>query len=158
MRDGVVVRVRDMSTEDRWGPYPALAAQVGVRSSLSLPLLVEDRSRGALNLYSTRPGAFDTADEDVAARWAGQAAGALAVALRIAASDDRVEQLRGGLDTRTVIGQAIGLLMAQERCTAEQAFGLLRVASQRRNVKLRDVAAQMVAAFEAEVSEAPDRW
>jgi GAF domain-containing protein len=158
MREGVVVRVQDMTSEDRWGPHPALAAQVGVRSSLSLPLVVEDRSRGALNLYSTEPGAFDAADEEVAARWAGQAAGALTVALRIAASDDRAEQLRGGLDTRTVIGQATGLLMAQERCTAQQAFGLLRVASQRRNVKLRDVAAGIVAAFEAEVSESPDRW
>ncbi|MGY1640958.1 GAF and ANTAR domain-containing protein [Geodermatophilus sp. SYSU D00703] len=158
MRRGTVVRVEDMLGEQRWDGYPALAAQVGVRSSLSLPLAVDGRSRGALNLYSTEPCAFGPADEAVAARWAGQAAGALAVALRIAASDDRAEQLRGGLDTRTVIGQAVGLMMAQERCTAEQAFALLKHSSQRRNVKLRDVAAGLVAAFEADLPERPARW
>ncbi|MGY1703404.1 GAF and ANTAR domain-containing protein [Geodermatophilus sp. SYSU D00697] len=158
MRDEAVVLVQDMAAERRWGPYPGLAAQVGVRSSLSLPLVVEDRSRGALNLYSTRPGAFDAADEAVAARWAGQAAGALSVALRIAEGAERAEQLRGGLDTRTVIGQAIGLLMAQERCTADQAFTLLKHSSQRRNVKLRDVATALVASFEAELPERPARW
>jgi GAF domain-containing protein len=158
MRDGVVVRVEDMLTESRWAGYPGLAADVGVRSSLSLPLTVDGRSRGALNLYATEPGAFDAADVAVASRWAGQAAGALSVAMRIADGDERAEQLRGGLDTRTVIGQAIGLVMAQERCTAEQAFALLKHSSQRRNVKLRDVAAGLVAAFEADLPERPARW
>jgi AmiR/NasT family two-component response regulator len=57
-----------------------------------------------------------------------------------------------------MIGQAIGLVMAQERCTADQAFALLRKSSQRRNVKLRDIAAALVASFEAELPERPDRW
>lgn len=157
MREGVVVRVADMAAEDRWGPYPALAAQVGVRSSLSLPLVVEERSRGALNLYSTSPGAFTAAEEEVATRWAAQATGALAVALRIADGDDRAEQLLGGMDTRTTIGQAVGLVMAQERCSAEEAFRLLTIASQRRNVKLREVAAGVVGSFEAGLPEGGSR-
>jgi hypothetical protein len=158
MREGVVVRVDDMTTETRWGDFPPLAVQVGVRSSLSLPLEVEGRSRGALNLYSTRPAAFADGHEEEAGRWAARASGALTVALRIAAGDDRADRLAGGLDTRTVIGQAIGLVMARERCSAEQAFALLRVSSQRRNVKLRDIAATLVASFEAELPESPDRW
>jgi GAF domain-containing protein len=159
MREGVVVRVADMTTDDRWGPYPDLAAQVGVRSSLSLPLVVEERSRGALNFYSTDPGAFTERDEEVATRWAAQATGALAVALRIADGDDRAEQLLVGLDTRTTIGQAIGLVMAQERCRAEEAFRLLTLASQRRNTKLRVVAAGVVEAFEATLPEGgTPRW
>jgi GAF domain-containing protein len=159
MRENVVVRVADMRTDDRWGPYPSLAAQVGVRSSLSVPLVVEERSRGALNLYSTEPGSFTDRDEQVATRWAAQATGALAVALRIADGDDRAQQLVGGLDSRTTIGQAIGLLMAQEGCRAEEAFRLLTLASQRRNVKLRVVAAGIVEALETGLPEggAP-RW
>ena len=148
MRTGTVVRVADMAAEDRWAPYPARAVELGVRSSLSLPLVVEGRSSGALNLYATEPEVFGTEDEATASRWAGQATGALAVALRIADSDRRAESLLGGLDTRATIGKAVGLLMAQERCTADQAFDLLRIASQRRNVKLRDIAAGVVAAFE----------
>ncbi|WP_409330753.1 GAF and ANTAR domain-containing protein [Trujillonella humicola] len=157
MRDGVVIRVADMAAEDRWGGYPDLATEVGVRSSLSLPLVVADRSRGALNFYSTRPASFSDADEEVATRWAARAAGALSVALRIADGDDRAEQLLGGLDTRTTIGQAVGLVMAQERCRAEEAFRLLTLASQRRNVKLREVAAGVVEAFEAGLPEGGQR-
>jgi GAF domain-containing protein len=158
MRTGTVVRVEDMAAEDRWAPYPARASQLGVRSSLSLPLVVEGRSSGALNFYATAPRAFRADDEASAARWAGQATGALTVALRIADSDERAQSLLGGLDTRATIGQAVGLLMAQERCTADRAFDLLRIASQRRNVKLRDVAAGVVAAFEAGLPARDGRW
>ena len=157
MRTGTVVRVDDMAAEERWTPFPALAAELGVRSSLSLPLVVEGRSRGALNLYATEPRVFG-ADEATAYRWAEQATGALAVALRIADSDSRAESLLGGLDTRATIGQAVGLLMAQERVPAERAFDLLRIASQRRNVKLRDVAAGVVAAFEEGLADGRERW
>jgi GAF domain-containing protein len=158
MRTGTVVRVGDMAAEDRWTPYPARAVELGVRSSLSLPLVVEGHSSGALNLYATEPEVFGPEDEAVASRWAGQATGALAVALRIADSDHRAESLLGGLGTRATIGQAVGLLMARERCTAEQAFDLLRIASQRRNVKLRDVAAGLVAAFEESLADRRERW
>ena len=158
MRTGTVVRVEDMATEERWAPYPERAAELGVRSSLSLPLVVEGRTSGALNLYATEPAVFTADDEATAVRWAGQATGALAVALRIADSDERADHLLGGLDTRTTIGQAVGLLMAQERCTAEQAFDLLRIASQRRNVKLRELAAGLVASFEQGLPGRRGRW
>jgi len=158
MRTARAVRVDDMAAEERWTPYPARAAQLGVRSSLSLPLVVEGRSGGALNLYATEPEVFSADDEATATRWAQQATGALAVALRIADSDHPAETLLGGLDTRATIGQAVGLLMARERCTADQAFGLLRIASQRRNVKLRDVAAGVVAAFEEGLADRRERW
>jgi GAF domain-containing protein len=158
MRTGTVVRVDDMATEDRWTPFPARAAELGVRSSLSLPLVVEGRNSGALNLYATEPGVFSADDEATAADWAQQATGALTVALRIADSDERTESLLGGLDTRATIGQAVGLLMAQERCTADRAFDLLRIASQRRNVKLRDVAAGVVTAFEEGLADRRERW
>lgn len=158
MRTGTVVRVEDMVTERRWAPCPAQAAEFGVRSSMSMPLHVEGRSAGALNLYATAPGVFTAQDESVAAGWAEQATGALTVALRIADTGERADRLLGGLDTRATIGRAVGLLMAQERCTAAAAFHLLRIASQRRNVKLRDVAAGVVAAFEEGLADRPGHW
>jgi GAF domain-containing protein len=158
MRAGTVVQVEDMAAEERWAPYPARAAELGVRSSLSLPLVIEGHRSGALNLYATEPRVFGPDDAATAARWAGQATGALAVALRIAAGDERADHLVGGLDTRATIGQAVGLVMAQERCTADRAFDLLRIVSQRRNVKLREVAAGVVAAFEESLADRPERW
>ncbi len=56
-----------------------------------------------------------------------------------------IGQLRTALESRDVIGQAKGILMARQGISADEAFDLLRRASQRSNVKLRDVAAQVVA-------------
>jgi GAF domain-containing protein len=155
---GVVIRADDMDREDRWGEYPAHCREIGVRSSLSLPLFVGERSRGALNFYCDAPAVLTAEDERTAGRWAARAAGALTVALRLAESDARAASLVQGLDTRTVIGTALGLLMAQERCTREQAFALLKLASQRRNTKLRDVAAGIVASFEGTLPGQSPRW
>ncbi|MCU1667589.1 MAG: hypothetical protein JWP40_516 [Blastococcus sp.] len=151
MRSGQVVTVTDMAAERRWGLYPQRAVDAGVCSSLSLPLSVGDQGRGALNLYATRPDAFTDADVRAGHSWAGQASGALSVAWRMAERQATLDNLTQGMVTRQVIGQAIGLLMAQRRCTAEEAFGLLKAASQRNNEKLRDVAQRMVVGHEEHV-------
>lgn len=145
LRRGEVVSVPDMASEGRWGHYPERAVEAGVRASLSLPLTVGDRGRGALNLYASRPHAFTDADVEVARSWAAQASGALSVAWRMAEREETVDHLSRGLITRQVIGQAVGLLMAQRRCTAEEAFEVLKGASQRSNEKLRDVAQRIIA-------------
>lgn len=142
---GVPVLVTDMTTETRWPPYPAEAAALGARSSMSYPLVTGDQVIGALNLYAFEPGAPDVALQARAAQLADRAAGALAVGLRIADEQSENAQLRLALTSRSVIDQAIGILIAQQQCTAQEAFALLRQASQGRNVKLRDVAAQIVA-------------
>jgi putative methionine-R-sulfoxide reductase with GAF domain len=151
LRTGRVVAVDDMAQEQRWGRYPQRAVEAGVHASLSIPLTVGDRARGALNLYASTPDAFTDTDELVARSWAGQAGGALSVAWRMSEHDDQVDHLAKGMVTRQVIGQAVGLLMSQRRCTAEEAFGLLKSASQRNNEKLRDVAERMVAGHEQRV-------
>jgi GAF domain-containing protein len=151
MRTGEAVLAADMSIEERWGAYPQRAVEVGVGSSLSLPLRIGDRGRGALNLYSTRTRAFTDEDRRAAESWAGQAGGALAVALRMAEREAAVDHLQHGMVSRQVIGQAVGLLMAQRRCGADEAFELLKGASQRSNEKLRDIAQRLVDAHEAEV-------
>ena len=151
LRSGQVVTVADMAAEQRWGDYPRRAVEAGVRASLSLPLAAGRRGRGALNLYAGRPHAFTDTDERMARSWAGQASGALSVAWQMAERQDAVENLNRGMVSRQVIGQAVGLLMAQRTCTAEEAFGLLKSASQRGNEKLRDVAERLVSAHEREV-------
>jgi hypothetical protein len=151
MRTGEVVAVVDMAAERRWGNYPQRALDAGVRSSLSLPLTVRDRGRGALNLYSSRPHVFTDAEQRRAESWAAQASGALAVAWRMAEREEVVDHLNRGMVTRQVIGQAVGLLMAQRRCTSDEAFELLKGASQRSNLKVREVAQRMVDGHEQDV-------
>jgi len=151
MRTGRVVAAPDMAAETRWGAYPQRAVRAGVRSSLSLPLSLGRRGRGALNLYSSRPHVYGEAEQREAESWAAQASGALAVAWRMAEREEALDQLSRGMATRQEIGQAVGLLMAQRRCTADEAFELLKGASQRSNEKLRDVARRMVAGHDEDV-------
>lgn len=152
LRTGTVVTVRDLADEDRWGDYPRRALEAGVRSSLSFPLALGERGRGALNLYSGKADAFGDADQQAGRSCADQASGALTVAWRMADRERAVEHLRRGMLTRQEIGQAVGLLMAQRKCTADEAFKLLQSASQRSNEKLRDVAHRMITGHEERVA------
>ncbi|PZS15748.1 MAG: antitermination regulator [Pseudonocardiales bacterium] len=144
----VPVFVTDMASETRWGSYPRHAVEVGARSSMSYPLISGEAAIGALNLYAFEPLAPGLHMQARAAHVAEHAAGALAIALRIADHSKAIDNLRAALTSRSTIDQAIGILMAQQRCDARAAFDLLRQASQGRNVKLREVAARIVAAVD----------
>jgi GAF domain-containing protein len=143
---GEVVEIADQESDPRWPEYRVHAVALGVRSSLSLPLVVNAQVIGAMNLYDfDEPEAFDIQNRRRAETFAAQASTALALALRQVQDAELTEQLEQALATRSVIDQAVGILMAQQRCTADQAFALLRKHSQNNNLKLRTVAERMVA-------------
>ena len=142
---GVPVLVTDMAAETRWAPYPEQAAALGARSSMSYPLAAGKQPIGALNLYAFEPLVPDAALQARVAQLADRAAGALAVGLRIAEEQTKNPDLRAALNSRSIIDQAVGILIAQQQCSVEDAFALLRRTSQGRNVKLRDAATQIVA-------------
>ena len=144
MRTRQVVTVSDLAAENRWGAFPRLAMRYGVRSSLSLPLSVDGDDHGALNIYATVPDAFGNATRRAGELFAAQATAALMIVRRMARQAALTDQLRDALASRSVIDQALGILMEQQRCDADQAFDLLRSASQHRNRKLRDVATDIV--------------
>lgn len=138
------VRIDDMPTHGRWPRFERRAASLGIRSSLSLPLIADGAPVGALNLYSKQPNAFGEAETRRAEKFAGHASGALTLALRMASCSDLNDQLRSSIVSRAVIDQAVGVIMAKERCPQDRAFALLRTASQNTNVKLRDLAVTIV--------------
>ena len=145
-RGNVVLRVDDMRTEDRWPDYAKRVLETGVRSSLSIPLPYQGTSIGALNNYSSEPDAFSGPESLAAGQ---QVAEAIAVAIVNADAHARLTEqarnMRLAMDSRAVIEQAKGVLMAQRHVDAEQAFDILREASQRYNRKLRDIAVGIVA-------------
>ncbi len=128
----------DLAVEGRWPRWsPRVVAEVGVRSVLSLQLCTTQRSFGSLNLYAQRPGSF-TRDDVVMAQ-------DVAAQLAVAVADSReIEQRTTAMQTRTVIGQAQGVLMERFGLEPDQAFGYLRTISQRDNRKLVEVAAELV--------------
>ena len=144
IRKGTPFIVESMSDDKRWTEFGPRAAQNGILSSLSMPLRFHDRTLGALNLYSRKLSGFTADDEKTATLFAAQAS----VALANAHAFDRVraaaDQLEEGLKSSRVIGLAMGILVEREHCSEDEAFDMLRVISQNANVKLRDVAQQLV--------------
>ena len=144
-RGGVVLRIDDMLSETRWPRYVARVREEGVRSSMSVPLPYQGNYIGALNIYSSKPAAFASPESLSAGR---DVAEAIAIAVVNADAHHRLgEQARNlqlAMETRAVIEQAKGVLMAQRRVDAEAAFDILRDASQRYNRKLREIATGIV--------------
>lgn len=123
----------DLAEETRWPAYTEYALATGVRCVLALPLPIEGETGAALNLYGLVPGSLV------------QGLDAVNEALRIERRQASAADVRTALLSRSVIDQAVGMLMARERIDAHRALERLRRASQDRNVKLRDLCAQVVA-------------
>ncbi len=125
-------------------PWPTLRARVlaetPVRSAAGFRILVDDRKVGALNLFGDVPGSLDERSVDQAAVLAAFAS----VALRSAAEQEQARTLREGLASNREIGKAVGLMMAFHRVDDAEAFDILRRASQEMNLKLSEVARQVV--------------
>ena len=144
-RTATILLIVDTREETRWPDYTAHVAERGVLSSLSVPLPIQTDLIGALNCYSRTPAAYSKEAIEVAEELAGHVAVAVANAVAYSNATTLVEQMRTALDSRSVIDQAMGIVMAQNRCDADAAFAILTRASQNRNVKLRDVAGGIVA-------------
>jgi GAF domain-containing protein len=142
-RSGEVFIVSDMHSEERWPDYARNGAEMGVRSSLSMPLPFQGSTIGALNNSAGRPEAFGDGEVAVAEEVAAFVAIAVANAEASARATDDVANMRRAMVSRSVIEQAKGILMERYKITSDQAFTLLTHASQRSNVKLRDVAEQL---------------
>ena len=138
MLEDQIFKTDDLSTETRWPLFAARAhAETGVRSMLGLRLFARGRTMGALNLMSTKPRAFTDESLSTAALYAAMAA----VALNAAQTE---ETLQLALRSRDIIGQAMGILMERHGITDREAFDRLSTASQNLNVRLKDVAEQVV--------------
>ncbi len=155
LTSGEVVEAVDLGVEGRWEAYPTIAMAHGILAILSIPLIVDGKPVGVLNLYARTPRAFSAVDRQLAELLAGQAAIAVTAALRHYDEVTLSNNLRIALSSRSVIDQAMGIVMAQRRCDPEEAFGTLRTISQRRNIKLRNIAAELVDATRRPSEENP---
>jgi hypothetical protein len=139
------VRIADLVLEERWPDFTAAAAGWGFLSVLSIPLTLESPSRAALSLYSPLPNAFQGAGTEKAEAFAEQASKGLRLALKMARLQDTRDELKAAMESRTVIDLATGAIMARNKCSQRAAFKVLLRASNTRNIKLHDVASQVVA-------------
>lgn len=134
IREHELFQTGDLRREERWPAFSTRAhEETGVCSITSFRLFVDGDTMGALNLYSTARDAFDDSDVALGSVFAAHAAVALSAAQREADLEQKAE-------SREIIGRAKGMLMARSNVSDEQAFDMLRGASQRMNIKLRDIA------------------
>jgi GAF domain-containing protein len=143
-RSGQVFLVEDMRIEQRWPDYAQHAAAHGVGSSLSVPLPFQTATIGALNNYARWPYAFDEADVAMSEEIASWVAFAVGNATAAASTAEELTQMRTAMMSRAVIEQAKGILIERHHITPDQAFTLLTRTSQRTNIKVRDVADNLV--------------
>jgi GAF domain-containing protein len=132
----------DLSVEPRWPAYGPRLVGLGLQSLIAVRLPVRGKHRAALTLYAREPHVVASTAPELVEMFAAQAA-------LVIDHVEAVEQLSEALRSRKVIGQALGLVMGKYDMSEEQAFAYVRRISQDRNVKLREVCAQLVADFEA---------
>ena len=144
LRTKSVVLLADVRTDPRWPAYQAELASHGCFSTLGVPLEIGDGATAALNFFAPGTGIFTENIITEAAGFADLAGGSLRLAVRIGTAQSRAEDLQAAMEHRTSIDLACGVVMAQNRCTQEEAMGILTRVSSNRNQKLRVVAAEIL--------------
>lgn len=135
--DDVTVANHLANDGGRWPKFVERAlAETPVRSMFGARIFLSGTDRGALNFYAREPNAFDQLDIGIGAMLSAIAS----IALQHALEQKRRVNLEIALESSRVIGMAMGIIMANQLCTADQAFEALRRVSQATNRKLRDVA------------------
>lgn len=160
MRTARQVQVDVGADRNLWPRFQEKAHEVGVAEVLSTPLLHADtpgQAIGALNIYSHQRGGFDDTQRRTAEVIGEHAAILVGNTLALLSVAQLNEQLRQALASREIIGEAKGIIMERQSCTRDEAFDILRRASQRENRKLRDLAEELVLRVEARRREAGPR-
>lgn len=138
--------IEDMASENRWPRFASFATEQGVKSSYAIPMTLNGEMIGVLNLYSI-DDAFGPPDEEIGVRFAEQAAMAVSHAATSNKTKAMIDHLYRALETRDVIGAAVGIMMHRDRSTMAAAFARLKEMSQHENLKLYEVAERIMSQF-----------
>lgn len=141
---GALVEINEPGDLAKWPAWRRTALKHGLHQAISLPMIARGEVIGAMNLYSTGGVPFTHEDREAAHTFATHATGTLVVAMRLSQLADLTGHLESALSSRAVIDQAKGVLMTKNRCTADEAFAILVKTSQNENVKVRDLAEQVL--------------
>jgi GAF domain-containing protein len=132
-----LVRIEHAEHDPRWPRFMRPAFELGLRSQLGICLYADERTLGGLNLYSTSSATIDPGVEHLAKLFAIHASVALG-------RTQRETQLQEALATRQLIGQATGIVMERYGLDEGRAFDYLLRVSSHSNIKVREVAREVV--------------
>jgi hypothetical protein len=138
------ITTTDLARDDRYPAYGIVAVSSGVRAQVAVVLFETTRSRGVLNLYSQRTGAFD--DTAVLTDlFAHHSATALAYAAEYHDRETTDAE-------RRAVGQALGIVMERYKLSEAKAYALMQQTAAHRAVSVRLVAQELVAGAESDGS------
>ena len=141
----------------RWPKAADAALNLGLQAVYAFPLRLRNDCIGALNLYREVKGPFGEDDVRLAQSFADVAAIGILQHRAIADAETRADQLQSALNSRIVIEQAKGVVMAKTGKSAQEAFLMLRAYARSKRTKLQDVAGMVVESQSADLAEPADR-
>lgn len=141
---GQTILVDTAAGDSPYREFAMIAARAGVRHVVSVGLPIAQRSIGGLNIYRTVDGPLHPAFLQQAEMFSSYAAVAVNNIASYADAANDADNMRAAMKSRAVIEQAKGMLMARDRCTADEAFDMLKRVSSQQNVKIRELAAALV--------------
>lgn len=142
--EGITVRSGSLESDPQWPEFGPKVGRMGVHSVLSLPLITAGGVLGAMNVYARRHDAFDARAAELGELFAVPAAVSVQNARALSSAARLTEQLEMALSNRSVIDQAIGVLISRSGCTGAQGYDKLRSLSQSEHKKVAVVAEAMV--------------
>jgi hypothetical protein len=146
--NGPVLVSFDLRRDARWPRYGPVAADHGAHAQLAVLLTSEPDERAALNLYASQAHEFDAEGIELAETFASHASLAMGFMRTM-------QTVSAAIGTREMVGKAIGVVMERYQIDSGRAFAFLVRTSQHSNVKLRDVAAQIVAGHDGRTTVPP---
>jgi GAF domain-containing protein len=139
-----IVVVEDLGSEQRWPDYAQHVVGLGLRSVIGVPMNAFGQTIGVINIYREQPSSWSEEDIGAAEILTAMGAGYVLNSNQLLAQHTLAEQLRTAVESRDLIGQAKGIIMARTNVDADTAFQRLRERSQAHNRKLRDIAQEVV--------------
>jgi len=151
------ILISNMAEEPRWPQFTDTAEHFGVEASLSVhvPVEIEDVA-ASMNFYARRPMIVSDDVVSASSGFARQVAASMVAVQEYRATATLAHDLAEAMKSRAVIEQAKGILIADHRIDADQAFGMLVQLSQKTNTKLRDVAQRLVDGRQSRDSQAAE--
>lgn len=139
-----VVRSDDLADETRWPRWAAAARSLGLRSTLSAPLVAGDDAVGTIKLYGSRARAFTERDEGTLLLLAAQAAVLVTGFQAVGRAGRLSAEVRGALRRRDVVNLAKGVVMGRDGATPDGAFAHLVSLAERDHRPVHEVASRIV--------------
>ncbi|OXM62898.1 GAF and ANTAR domain-containing protein [Amycolatopsis vastitatis] len=141
--DRVVVRVDDLAVDERWPSWSRPAAELGLRSALSAPMVAGPEPLGALKVYAAQPRSYGEREEQLLTMFASQAA-MLISNMRTAQDAERASgQVAEALRGREVVELAKGIIMARDHVDERTAFLTLAQLAEQEHTTVRHTAERL---------------